>query len=74
MLRSRSWHNPVQWSHYASKHTGICLGFDVPDEHLGEVTYSRTRLLVESERFRDPRELEDLSVTQSLFTKYFMVL
>jgi hypothetical protein len=23
---SRSWRNPVQWSHYAAKHTGLCLG------------------------------------------------
>lgn len=21
---SRNWHNPVQWSHYAAKHTGLC--------------------------------------------------
>src|SRR5882724_8377120 len=36
---SRSWHNPVLWSHYAAKHTGVCLGFDVPDELLGSVSY-----------------------------------
>jgi hypothetical protein len=23
---SRNWKNPVQWSHYADKHRGICLG------------------------------------------------
>jgi hypothetical protein len=40
---SRDWHNPVQWSHYAAKHRGLCLGFDVPDEHLGRVNYSRKR-------------------------------
>jgi hypothetical protein len=37
---SRNWHNPVQWSHYADKHRGICLGFDVPDEFLVTVQYS----------------------------------
>ncbi len=26
---SRSWRNPLLWSHYADKHRGICLGFDV---------------------------------------------
>ena len=67
---SRHWHNPVQWSHYAAKHTGLCLGFDVPDEHLGAVTYSRKRLLVETERFRDPRQLTPETVTKFLFTKY----
>jgi hypothetical protein len=24
---SRSWRNPVLWSHYGDKHRGICLGF-----------------------------------------------
>lgn len=28
---SRSWSNPVQWSHYGEKHRGMCLGFDVDD-------------------------------------------
>lgn len=67
---SRNWHNPVQWSHYAAKHTGICLGFDVPEEHLGEVTYSRKRLIVEAEQFRDPRSLDIDLAKRFLFTKY----
>ncbi len=36
---SRSWHNPVLWSHYADKHRGICLGFDVADHLVKPVTY-----------------------------------
>jgi hypothetical protein len=67
---SQHWHNPVQWSHYAEKHTGLCLGFDVPDEHLGPVTYSRKRLVVEAGKFRNPRELSVETVTRFLFTKY----
>jgi Protein of unknown function (DUF2971) len=41
---SRSWKNPVLWGHYAKKHTGIALGFDVPDTLLVSVIYSK-RLL-----------------------------
>jgi hypothetical protein len=41
---SRSWRNPVQWSHYAVKHTGLCLGFDIPENLLTKVRYSSTRL------------------------------
>jgi hypothetical protein len=26
---SRDWHNAMLWSHYADKHKGICLGFDI---------------------------------------------
>ena len=67
---SRDWHNPVQWSHYAAKHTGLCLGFDIPDEHLGVVNYSRKRLVVEAESFRNPREFSVDTARQFLFTKY----
>lgn len=67
---SRDWHNPVQWSHYAEKHTGMCLGFDIPDEHLGPVTYSRKRLVVEAESLRNPRELNEETARRFLFTKY----
>lgn len=39
---SASWQNPVMWSHYGDKHKGICLGFDVDDEHLKPVNYTET--------------------------------
>jgi hypothetical protein len=28
---SRNWDNLLLWSHYGASHTGICLGFDIPD-------------------------------------------
>ena len=41
---SKNWDNPVQWAHYADKHKGLCLGFDVADDFLAEVTYEDERL------------------------------
>lgn len=41
---SRNWSNPVQWSHYADKHRGLCLGFEVPSSCLRRVAYSGRRL------------------------------
>lgn len=35
--------NPVQWSHYGANHTGVCLGFDIPDEMLLKVRYRSKR-------------------------------
>jgi hypothetical protein len=32
---SRNWDNLLLWSHYGASHTGICLGFDIPDGILG---------------------------------------
>ena len=37
------WHNPVQWTHYADRHKGLCLGFYVPDEYLVKINYCSTR-------------------------------
>ncbi len=32
---SRNWDNLLLWSHYGASHTGVCLGFDIPDGSLG---------------------------------------
>jgi hypothetical protein len=31
---SEEWKDPVLWSHYADKHRGVALGFDISDSHL----------------------------------------
>ncbi|WP_394179564.1 DUF2971 domain-containing protein [Marinomonas posidonica] len=41
---SKNWKNPVQWAHYADKHKGICLGFDIPDHLLNKVEYINERI------------------------------
>lgn len=40
---SLSWHNPLLWSHYADRHRGLALGFDVADEILKPVSYVEQR-------------------------------
>jgi len=41
---SRNWTDPLLWSHYASKHEGICLGFDLrPGNEVQEVRYEEKR-------------------------------
>jgi Protein of unknown function (DUF2971) len=41
---SANWSNPVMWSHYADKHRGLCLGFEVPNEVCMSVVYTKARL------------------------------
>lgn len=67
---SGRWSNPVQWSHYADKHRGLCLGFDVSDDSLGPVNYARRRMVVKAEQLRDPRQLDAALALKFLFTKY----
>ncbi len=50
---SRKWDNPVQWSHYARNHTGLCLGFDVADALVKPVDCRTKRVAF------DPVILED---------------
>lgn len=42
---SANWSNPVQWSHYAESHRGICLGFDVSSSaDIRKVRYVKNRI------------------------------
>jgi Protein of unknown function (DUF2971) len=41
---SRGYSNPVLWSHYADKHRGVCLGFDVPNALVMPMKYDAKRL------------------------------
>jgi hypothetical protein len=41
---SRSWHEPVMWSHYADRHRGVCLGFEVADDMIFPISYSDDRV------------------------------
>jgi len=59
----RDWHNPVLWSHYADRHRGICLGFEVDERCVHEVTYVESRVPITT-----PVTLDTASLL--LYTKY----
>jgi hypothetical protein len=58
-----NWYNPLLWSHYADKHRGICLGFDVDDHRLKAVRYVEERPDLQM-------PLTNESANELLFTKY----
>jgi len=60
---SKTWRNPVLWSHYADKHKGLCLGFEVKNNLLGKVDYVDSRLSV-------PTEFNEEFMKKLLFTKF----
>jgi hypothetical protein len=68
---SKAWFNPVLWSHYADKHRGICLGFEIPDDCALEVQYesARLELQIEHQLQRHGTIGEDI-VNRLLTTKY----
>ncbi len=51
---SGNWTNPVLWSHYADKHRGMCLGFDVEKTEAQPVEYQDERLLEKLDEVSDP--------------------
>ena len=61
---SREWSNLLLWAHYADKHRGICLGFDV------QLARSRVRKIrYVPQRLPAPRMLQPSVATNWLFTK-----
>jgi Protein of unknown function (DUF2971) len=46
------------WSHYADKHRGMCLGFDVPQKLAEKVDYKEERIIIENvEQLEQKRDL-----------------
>ena len=68
---SEVWGNPVMWSHYAEKHKGLCLEFEIPDDLLAKITYSRDRLKREvSELFNSNPTFQESAMNRILTTKF----
>jgi hypothetical protein len=61
---SKSWRHPMLWAHYADKHRGVCLGFDVNAEKLEHVSYVNSRF----PRPDNPRS--EAFVHKLLYTKF----
>jgi hypothetical protein len=59
---SLDWHNPVLWSHYADRHRGVALGFDVDEQILKPVVYRKTRPIL--------RTIDQRVADWLLFTKF----
>lgn len=69
---SRSWRNPVLWAHYADRHRGICLGFDVDDTRLMEVIYSPERIAFEPSIHMPDGKIDETFARTVVSTKYEM--
>ncbi|MDF0378469.1 DUF2971 domain-containing protein [Methylophilus sp. YYY-1] len=65
---SKTWHNPVMWSHYGNRHKGLCLGFDLMDDWTFPISYKGVRLKEDTEK--GVRENKETLGHQLLTTKY----
>jgi hypothetical protein len=67
---SANWASPVLWSHYAQKHQGICLGFDVRRDCVEWVPYDGQRVRRKLGDDEDPRNLNAELQRKLRCTKY----
>jgi hypothetical protein len=55
---SKNWTDPLLWSHYATKHKGFCLGFDLRrGEEVQEVLYAENRPRMEFGTYKDAQSI-----------------
>lgn len=64
MCFTEGWNSPLMWSHYADRHYGFCLGFEVPDSKAKPVRYLRNRFRL------DLSKLNEASIMKCLTSKY----
>lgn len=67
---SKTWRNPVLWSHYAEKHRGMCLGFEVDDELLMPVSYTKKRMQVDLDGLYKSGKLDQKLMNKLMRTKF----
>ena len=71
---SADWSDPVIWAHYADKHRGLCLGFEIPSEvekaQTKMVEYIREPLPFPKDFLRLEYEKKLPMAEKMIFTKY----
>jgi hypothetical protein len=67
---SANWNSPPLWSHYADRHRGICLGFDIPRDSALFVSYSERRLQAQTKRISQRNDIDDALQQLLLRTKF----
>jgi hypothetical protein len=73
---SKSWKSPLLWSHYANRHKGIALEFEVPNHVAHPIKYRRKRYILDIEMIRkrqngfDREQIEAIWMTKYVQWKY----
>jgi Protein of unknown function (DUF2971) len=67
---SQRWDSPVLWSHYADKHRGVALGFEIAEESLWRVSYASRRFRLLPDPSKTSGTPDQDSVEKLMLTKY----
>jgi hypothetical protein len=66
----KHWKSPVMWAHYARSHTGVCLGFDVPDDKPKQMVYESVRIRWAVDLAKPIRGIDNELLEKIITTKY----
>lgn len=67
---SANWSHPLMWGHYADRHRGLCLGFDIVGAPFHPVTYSKRRLTLNELGVAGLHEIREEHIIKLLFYKF----
>lgn len=67
---SKSWRDPVMWSHYADRYRGIVLGFEVDERRIKKVQYEKGRLNIQLQATSGTRRPSPDDEQRLLTTKF----
>ena len=70
MCFAKHWESPVMWAHYGDKHTGVALGFDVPDGKPLEMQYQREPSLWSADHSAPNKGADEELFMKMVTTKY----
>ena len=68
---TKSWENPVLWGHYAEKHAGVALGFEVPDHIPIQAIYAKRPTKIPINASTGRPVLEEPLMKRLLRTKFW---
>lgn len=67
---SKNFSNPLLWSHYAERHRGMVLEFEIQDEDCFDINYEPNRFLVDLQQHARTGGFNETDLTYFLATKF----
>lgn len=67
---SEGWRNPVQWTHYADNHSGLCMAFEIEDKFATKVKYGEERKVPNLAKDLQAGKIGEEFVTDALTRKF----
>ncbi len=67
---SDNWKSPLMWAHYASNHTGVCLGIEVPEKKPLKMEYQPSRVALQFDLKNFENAADDTLMKKIVATKF----